>query len=129
MTTTVVPIPPVVSPAPTGTVAPVQNTVQRAAEAVFGGDATRAPKAAPASPQPAQTVQQTLASVAKQIESYLRSIGRELEFRVDDSTGETIVTVRDAATGEVVRQIPNEETVRLARSLGNGPSALIDLLA
>jgi flagellar protein FlaG len=103
------------------------------------------PTAVPAlarEPRPAQTekqasesaprakpVQQALAAVAKQIESYLRSVGRSLEFQVDETTGETIVTVRDAESGEVIRQIPGEETLRLARSLGNQPNALVDLIA
>jgi len=87
------------------------------------------PKQAPESAHRAKPVQQALAAVAKQIESYLRSVGRSLEFQVDDATGETIVTVRDAESGEIIRQIPGEETLRLARSLGNQPNALVDLIA
>jgi flagellar protein FlaG len=63
---------------------------------------------------------------AQQIESYLKSVGRQLEFRIDDSTGRTIITVKDSNTGEVVRQIPGDETLRLARSLGTSPNALVD---
>ena len=64
---------------------------------------------------------------AKQIESYLKSVGRELEFSIDDTTGRTVVTVKDSTTGDVVRQIPGEETLRLARTLGASPNALVDL--
>lgn len=46
---------------------------------------------------------------------------------MDDTTGRTVITVRDSATGETIRQIPNEEALRLARELGNQPSALIDM--
>ncbi len=66
---------------------------------------------------------------AQQIESYLRSIGRALEFSIDDTTGRTVVTVRDSATGETIRQIPSEEALRLARALGNQSNALIDTVA
>jgi flagellar protein FlaG len=65
-------------------------------------------------------------AAAEQIESYLRSSGRALEFRVDGNTGRTVVSVRNPQTGELIRQIPGEETLRLADMLGNGGS-LIDI--
>jgi flagellar protein FlaG len=65
-------------------------------------------------------------AAAEQIESYLRSSGRALEFRVDGNTGRTVVSVRNPQTGELIRQIPGEETLRLADMLGNGGS-LIDV--
>ena len=71
----------------------------------------------------------SLKAVAAQIESYLKSVGRTLDFTVDEQTGHPVITVRDSS-GEVVRQIPNEEALRLARSLGGAtPNALIDLIA
>jgi flagellar protein FlaG len=74
-----------------------------------------------------QPMLDALKAAAQQIESYLKSTGRELRFRVDEQTGRTVVTVRDSATGEVVRQIPNDEALRLARSLGNQPNVLVDI--
>ena len=68
-------------------------------------------------------------AAAAQIDSYLRSTGRALQFSVDDATGRTVVTVKDAATGETIRQIPSEEAMRLAHALGNHPNALVDLEA
>ena len=68
-----------------------------------------------------------VSAAAKQIESYLRTAGRQFEFRVDQDTNITVVTIRQAATGEVIRQIPNEEVIALAKSLGTGPQALLDL--
>jgi flagellar protein FlaG len=64
---------------------------------------------------------------AKQIESYLKSVGRQLEFHIDESTGRTVITVKDSNTGEVVRQIPGEETLRLARALGTTAPSLVDV--
>lgn len=40
-----------------------------------------------------------------------------LSFSVDDSTGKTVVKVSDAQTGEMIRQIPSEELLEIARSL------------
>lgn len=56
---------------------------------------------------------------ARQIETFVRSQGRNLEFRVDDSTGVVVVRVRDAVTGEVIRQIPNEAALRIAERLAS----------
>jgi flagellar protein FlaG len=84
---------------------------------------TAAPKGVAADDPSAENA---LESAAKQIESYLKSIGRELRFSVDEESGRTVITVRDSS-GEVVRQIPNDEALRLARRLGNLPSALIDI--
>jgi flagellar protein FlaG len=56
---------------------------------------------------------------AQQIESFVRSHGRDLEFRVDDATGVVVVRVRDARTGEVIRQIPNEAALRFAEHLAS----------
>jgi len=68
-----------------------------------------------------------LKAAAQQIEMYLKSVGRELRFSVDDVTGDTVVTVRDSVSGDVIRQIPNEEALRLAQSLGKQPNALVDI--
>lgn len=56
---------------------------------------------------------------ARQIEAFVRSQGPSLEFRVDDSTGVVVVSVRDAVTGDVIRQIPSEAALRIAESLAS----------
>ena len=52
------------------------------------------------------------------LNDYVQVIRRELEFRVDKDTGRTVVTVLDAETREVIRQIPREEVLALAKHLG-----------
>lgn len=44
-------------------------------------------------------------------------VRRSLQFSVDEGTGTTVITVRDAVTDEVIRQIPSEELVALAKRL------------
>jgi flagellar protein FlaG len=56
-------------------------------------------------------------AVAQQLRDYLRSNGRDLEFRVDADTDSMVITVREAASGEVIRQIPNEEALQMRRYL------------
>jgi len=77
----------------------------------------------------ARTIEETTAAVAAQIESYLRSTGRSLQFSTDSSSGRVVIAVRDVATGELIRQIPSEEALRLSQRLGSQPNSLIDILA
>lgn len=48
-----------------------------------------------------------------------------LEFLVDQDSGRTIVRVVDVATKDVIRQIPNEETLAIAKSLDKFQGLLI----
>lgn len=75
------------------------------------------PAPEPADAQASASVEPTDASIneaAKRIDAYLRSAGRSLEFRVDETSGRTVVSVRDVNTGELIRQIPGEEVLRIA---------------
>jgi flagellar protein FlaG len=62
--------------------------------------------------QPA--TEQLIRRAADRIEAYLKSVSRALEFRVDADSGRTVVSVRDAETGDLIRQIPGDEVLRLA---------------
>lgn len=42
---------------------------------------------------------------------------RDLHFRVDEASGRTVITVINTATNEVVRQIPADEILNMARSM------------
>ena len=91
-------------------VAPAGVTEGRAA----GSDARAAAVAKLVdAPPPATQVR----AAAAQIDAYLRSNGRSLEFRVDQESHRVVVSVRDAVSGEVIRQIPDEEVLRTARAL------------
>lgn len=72
---------------------------------------------APAAKQTAAEQQRRVKAAAEQIESYLRHVNTNLEFRVDDAAGKVVVTVREQATGELIRQIPSEEALAIAAQL------------
>jgi flagellar protein FlaG len=74
-----------------------------------------------------ELTEEVIRAVAEQIESYLRANGRNLQFSVDQETGRTVVTVRDSASGEIIRQIPDAEALRIAQSLGKQPGTLVDI--
>ena len=50
-----------------------------------------------------------------QLNDYVQSIQRNLEFRVDEATNRTVVSVIDRDSQEVIRQIPSEVILKLAR--------------
>ena len=47
----------------------------------------------------------------------LRDGGRNLNFSMDEKLGGLVVLVKNADTGEVVRQIPNDAVIRMAHSI------------
>ena len=66
------------------------------------------------------------AAIAEQLQAYLQSSDRDIEFRVDADTGSQVVTVRDAASGDVIRQMPSEEALRILKNLDAGQGTLLN---
>ena len=65
----------------------------------------------------AEQSQQPLGNVVSELNNLVRELHRELQFSVDDESGETVIKVVDRETDEVVRQIPSEDVVRLRKRL------------
>lgn len=63
-------------------------------------------------------------AAAEDIQKFFQSVKRNLEFSVDESSGKVVVKVIASESGEVVRQIPNEEVLKLADSLSDASSLL-----
>ncbi len=90
------------------------------------GGKTAAPYAAPL--QGIAAVQTAL----EQIRENLANPARSLEFQGDPATGLVVVSIKDARTGELIRQIPGNAILHLADTLtvrDSGPQALVDLTA
>jgi flagellar protein FlaG len=101
--------------------APVAS-VERAPRPAVAGAAEEAEPARPAAQAPAAAPASAreLEAATEQIERFVRSSGRSLQFRVDDDSGRVVVSVRDADTGDLIRQIPSEAALRIARALDRG---------
>jgi flagellar protein FlaG len=67
-----------------------------------------------------------LEAAVKQMEQFFQSVHRNLEFSIDDKSGKVVVKVIATETGEVVRQLPSAEALKLADSLKNANSLLFD---
>lgn len=85
------------------------------------------PKAPP--PPPQEDLRRVRAAIAERLDEFLRESGRSVEFRVDDDAHATVITVRRADTGEVVRQYPTEEALALLRRLNEQSGTFLDLIA
>lgn len=68
---------------------------------------------------------EVVAKAAQQIQSFVQSMGRNLSFSVDSTTGYHVVRVTNPETGEVVRQLPTEELIRIAQSFEQLNAALV----
>lgn len=76
--------------------------------------------------QASQPTQEVIAKTAKQMESFVQSMGRELSFSIDEKTGYSIIRVVNPQTGEVIRQLPSEELLKIAEMFEQTHSALIN---
>ena len=86
-----------------GTLAPTGNNV-----AVGGGNLPAAPPPVP--------VADAGRAVAR-LNELMSGAQRSLRFKVDEGSGRTVITVINPTTQEIIRQIPPEELLAIARSL------------
>lgn len=103
-------------------ISPVGSANQAPAAPVKAAPAVRAPVAREA-PQPVdnQKLKEAIAAANKAVASRNSSI----EFSVDPEHGTTIVRVVDTATGDVIRQMPSEELIQIAKALDRFQGMLI----
>ena len=74
-----------------------------------------APTPAPAAAE--KPAQEKVKDAIEELQRNIAATSTNLRFWVDSATGKTIVSVVDAETSEVVRQIPAEEVMKMARAL------------
>jgi flagellar protein FlaG len=60
---------------------------------------------------------ETLSSAIHLINERVQNLQRDLVFSVDEDTGKDVVTILDAKSSKVIRQIPSEEMLELAKNL------------
>jgi flagellar protein FlaG len=58
-----------------------------------------------------------LNEVVKTVADFVQNIAREINFSVNEDSGDYVVTVTDRGTGEVIRQIPREEMIQISEHL------------
>ncbi|MCE3003070.1 MAG: flagellar protein FlaG [Xanthomonadaceae bacterium] len=81
------------------------------------------PQAAPP-PQPATDPRERASRVAAEL-ARLAPPTSSLRFRVDPESDQVVVSVVDASTGDVLRQIPSEEALAIAKSLAETGTGIV----
>ena len=95
-----------------------------------GNDVPESGKDVPPPPPPVD-----LSQMIEQINDFMAANSRNLQFRFDDVTDQSVITVVNSNNGEIIRQIPSEEALRLAAMIKDmaaqfgGAGNLLDQLA
>ena len=59
------------------------------------------------------------------LNDFVQRLTRTLQFSVDEESGRTVIKVVDSQTNQLIRQIPPEEVLVLARNLANGEGLIL----
>lgn len=92
------------------------STGLKSQSAVTGPDSRGQTVADDSSQNPTVSVDNLDTAVSK-LNDYVQNLQRSLSFSIDEATGRTVVKVIDTATDEVIRQLPPDETLKLAASI------------
>ena len=91
-------------------VAPVEKTPAVKVEPLIDPDEMRA----------------NLEAAIEKLNEQVERNGRGLNFAIDEKLNRPIITVRNTATGEVVRTIPNEVVIKVAHNIEDIKGLLMD---
>lgn len=70
-----------------------------------------------APPQTTQPDAAQLQAAVSKLNDHVQNVQRNLSFSVDKDSGQTVIRVYDAQTNEVIRQLPPDETLKMAASI------------
>lgn len=110
-------------------VPPASNTADKLVAAPQVDTAVPAPAAATdtGKSQDSKSEQsEKLKTAVQDIEKFVQSVKRNLQFSIDEESGKVIVKVIASDTGEVVRQLPSAEALKIADNLQNAHSLLFN---
>ncbi|MFK7815373.1 MAG: flagellar protein FlaG [Gammaproteobacteria bacterium] len=75
--------------------------------------------------QAAQNIE-VVRNAAKELNEFTEKIQTNLRFSVDEGSGQSVVTVTDTQSGEVIRQIPAKEALAVANIIREAIAADIE---
>lgn len=111
------------------------GTIQPTTSKPVGGDLPAIPRQADSANSVAQDQEKLKTPAAENpdelqasiqaVNDFVQRINNSLQFSVDKDTGKTIVKVVDISTQEVIKQIPSEEMVAIAKALDQLKGLLI----
>lgn len=65
----------------------------------------------------------SVSQATREIADYMQSVSRALKISVDEDLGATVIRVLDPQTDKLIRQIPPEEALALARFIAEQRAA------
>jgi flagellar protein FlaG len=113
-------IPAVVTARSAGATQPATDVADPAVTAATSDGSIAAVKAASATPSRDQIDQ-----AMEEMKQALPAVARNLQFSIDNDTGQTVVKVVDTSTKEVIRQIPSEELIAITKALDTFTGLLV----
>lgn len=97
-------------------VSPASGHVAAGAESSNGKTLPHPTEAAKIQYQDLKVKQAHVEAAVADMNKFIQSTQRDLHFSYDGDSGETVVKVLDRSTQQVIRQIPDETFLKLARS-------------
>lgn len=73
--------------------------------------------------------QDQLKTAVKSVREYVQPFNNNLEFSINDDIDSVVVKIVDIATKEVIRQIPSEEMIAIAKALDSIKGLFIKQMA
>lgn len=97
-------------------ISPVRTKIERSEQSPAASNKKRAQESAVV--EKGQTVSRSeLENAVDQANEIGQLLNRKLDFTIDEATEKVVVSVLDGETGEVVRQIPPDEMLRISAHL------------
>ena len=92
--------------------------------AIAKAQSEKAAMQSPLAQQPVSADREALDAAVSDMQNFVQSVQRDINFNVDDSSGRVVINVTEATSGDVIRQIPSEEALRLSENLSEIRSLL-----
>jgi len=73
-----------------------------------------------------QVQRQVLQEKVAQLNDHMQNLSRNLQFTVDEESGDSVVTVRDSETEEIIRQFPSEEVLNAKNAANKFKGILLE---
>jgi len=104
-----------------------ETVSKRPAAAEVAGEIVTAARSAnvPSVHESAKVSKEAVQAAASKIQTFVSSMSRDLNIRVDSASGKAVIQVVDLQSNETVRQIPGEEALRLPRTIDYLSSLLV----
>jgi len=106
--------PPAVAPTPVRLETPIDP--QRVPTSNSSGE-VRAVEQAAADTAAGEPQRRQVEEALHHVRNFVEPFNRNIEFSLDDDTGKVVVKVIDVTTKEVLKQIPSEEMLAIAKAL------------